>query len=144
MDFPPSFINQIASSNIRKGSIIKCLLNCVKPPKEKYFVVLGIFNEKVGFVFINSEINQSVNHSQELKSLHLLIKTEQYPFLSHNSYVDCCNITVYDRAEIELKISKNLNCIKGEASNFLMNQISEKLLSSTSVSKRMLKNFGLV
>lgn len=57
--------------------------------RNKYFVVLGFDgNGNVyGGVIINSEINR--NLPAHIKMYHMPITKAKYPFLDHNSFVDC-------------------------------------------------------
>jgi hypothetical protein len=76
------------------GSIIFEFVYTTTPPKPKYYIIIGISEDKValGTVFINSEINKHIFPTQKLKELHVLMPKEDNPFLDHDSYIDCSDI----------------------------------------------------
>lgn len=60
--------------------------------RNKYFIVIGKDDEgnTIGFVLINSHINQGI--PQIIKNLHYPLKKEKYAFLNNKDrFVDCSN-----------------------------------------------------
>lgn len=57
----------------------------------KFFVVAGISYNRIlaCSVIINSEINQFIRKRQRLLERQILIKADDYNFLSHDSYINC-------------------------------------------------------
>lgn len=60
--------------------------------RDKFFVVMGINSEDtiMGFLFINSDINQ--NFGEGFKSLQKKLLKIDYPFLIRDSHLDCSKL----------------------------------------------------
>lgn len=58
---------------------------------EKFLIVAGVSEDRVLVcsVLINSEINQYIQKRPRLLSCQVLLKGEDYDFLSHDSYANC-------------------------------------------------------
>lgn len=92
--------HSVAKDTIKIGYVYRIKMdesNGIKPKsgdsfRNKYFVVLGFDKEGnvYGGVITNSEINQKV--PQSVKDWQMPIKREKYPFLDHNSFVDCSKL----------------------------------------------------
>ena len=64
---------------------------------EKYFIVVGISNDKVYAcsVYINSNIPKFILSSQKLLNLQVNIKGAKYDFLQHDSFAACNSVQKY-------------------------------------------------
>ena len=93
-------IKDIAKSTVKTGDVFRIKMdetNGITPKKgdyfrNKFFIVLGFdFDGNVyGGVIINSGINQRV--PQSIRDLQMPIKCAEYPFLEHDSFVDCSSL----------------------------------------------------
>lgn len=93
-------IKDISKISINIGDVFRIKMNNtngINPKKgdnfrNKFFIVLGSDDEGMiyGGVIINSNINPNIPPS--VKYLHMPIKCSKYPFLEHNSFVDCSQL----------------------------------------------------
>ena len=58
---------------------------------EKFLVIAGVTEDRilVCSVMINSEINQYIQRRPRMLSCQVLLKCEDYEFLTHDSYANC-------------------------------------------------------
>ena len=100
MDIPQTLIDEAVSDEVRLGDVYKIELSRADGiiPKngydirDKFFVVLG-FDEQgnvYGGIVFNSKINQNLPTS--IKDYHMPISAKDYPFLSHDSFLNCTKI----------------------------------------------------
>ena len=106
--FPDVFKADYARRNLEVGSVLKLYVKDTKPPKEKRFIIVGknIDGLCLATVYINSEINEKINYSPELKELHLSFLAAGRTYLDHDSFVDCSEFVIREQKEIELAIKK--------------------------------------
>ncbi len=59
----------------------------------KFYIIAGVSGDKfcVCSVVINSKINQFILKRPKLLALQVEILKDDYPFLDHNSYINCAN-----------------------------------------------------
>lgn len=147
----PANLNNIMSSQIKRGSVFRMHLGkdegvTDKRPgdngRNKYFVVLGIKDDGsvIGFVLINSHVN--ANLSDELKDLHYPINASSYPFLKHNSFIDCSRIKEIEKSKFSSLFS--IDSKKGEIKEEDLEMIIGAVKSSPSVTPKQLKKFGMI
>lgn len=109
----------------------------------KYFVVLGVFNDKIaGFSFINSNINQHIIKEQEQLELQYPMRPCDYPFLRHLSFLCASDIERYDVSELirhyesgEVKVISNM---KPEHLNEVIEMCKASRIISNADKKRFL------
>ena len=95
-------LSRLASHTVKVGDVYEITMteaNGIKPKagdssRDKYFIVLGFDSNGTVFggVIINSQIN--TNLPPHLKMYHMPIKQSKYPFLKHDSFVDCVRLKV--------------------------------------------------
>ncbi len=93
-------ISRLAAKTVRVGDVYEITMtkeNGIKPKpgdvsRNKYFVVLGFDSNGVAYggVIINSQINK--NLPAHIKMYHMPIQQSKYPFLKHDSFVDCVQL----------------------------------------------------
>lgn len=107
--------------------------------RNKFFIVLG-FDDKgnlIGGLVINSKINY--NLPPEVTDYQLPITAKQCPFLQHNSFVNCSKIIVAPRSLF------NKDTYRGEISDDeLMELIIDTIKESPTISKKQLRDFGII
>lgn len=107
--------------------------------RNKFFIVLGFDNEGnvIGGLVINSKINYKLPPS--VTDYQLPVSVEQFPFLEHNSFINCSKIIVAKRSKF------NKTTYRGEISDTeMMELIISTVKESPTVSKMQLKEFGIV
>lgn len=107
--------------------------------RNKFFIVLGFDNDGnvIGGLVINSKINYKLPPS--VTDYQLPVSVQQFPFLEHNSFINCSKIIVAKRSKF------NKTTYRGEISDtemmeFIINTVKE----SPTVNKMQLKEFGIV
>ena len=107
--------------------------------RNKFFIVLGCDNERnvIGGLVINSKINYKLPPS--VTDYQLPVSVEQFPFLEHNSFINCSKIIVAKRSKF------NKTTYRGEISDTeMMELIINTIKESPTVNKMQLKEFGIV
>lgn len=107
--------------------------------RNKFFIVLGFDNEEnvIGGLVINSKINYKLPPS--VTDYQLPVSVEQFPFLEHNSFINCSKIIVAKRSKF------NKTTYRGEISDTeMMELIINTVKESPTVNKMQLKEFGIV
>lgn len=91
------------------GSVLFEFVTATIPPKNKYYIVVGISENEValGTVYINSEINPNIFNTPQLRGYHIPISAEEYPFLKYDSFIDCSHIE-------ERSVSDVLQCLNND------------------------------
>jgi len=107
--------------------------------RNKFFIVLGFDNEGnvIGGLVINSKINYNLPPS--VTDYQLPVSVEQFPFLEHNSFINCSKIIVAKRCKF------NKTTYRGEISDTeMMELIINTVKESPTVNKMQLKEFGII
>lgn len=107
--------------------------------RNKFFIVLGFDNEGnvIGGLVINSKINYKLPPS--VTDYQLPVSVQQFPFLEHNSFINCSKIIVAKRSKF------NKTTYRGEISDTeMMELIINTIKESPTVNKMQLKEFGIV
>jgi hypothetical protein len=69
------------------------------PPKDKFIAVVCKDSRYMGFL-INSEIHPFIQKRPNLLSCQILIKSSDYWFLSHDSYLNCVELYPFDDTDL--------------------------------------------
>ena len=107
--------------------------------RNKFFIVLCFDNEGnvIGGLVINSKINPNLPTS--VTDYQLPVTVEQFPFLEHDSFINCSKIIVAKRYKF------NKTTYRGEISDVgMMELIINTVKESPTVSKKQLKLFGII
>ena len=101
----------LKDDRLQIGSIIFEYVTNTKPPKQKYYIVIGFSDDKValGTVFINSEFNPNIFHNQKQRALHIPLLQSDNPCLKWDSHIDCSNIHPRDAKQVQQCIDKGGN-----------------------------------
>ncbi len=111
--------------------------------RKKYFVVVGKDKEgnAIGFVLINSEINEHLPESR--RKLHYLLKAVDYDFLDEQDrYVDCSDFKRISKERFSELFSADK--MKGKINENDLMEIRKAICSYENVSMKLLKRFGLI
>lgn len=143
---PQDILKKLADASIEKCNVYRIEMdesNGITPKhaedtsRHKYFIVLGFDNagNVYGGVIMNSEINKYMPST--LKPLQIPIQSFRYPFLKHDSYVNCADIK-------EVNISKfSAWQYLGKVDRADFNIICEAVRNSPVMTKANLQRFGL-
>lgn len=106
--------------------------------RNKFFIVLGFDNEGnvIGGLVINSKINYKLPPS--VTDYQLPVSVEQFPFLEHNSFINCSKIIVAKRSKFN-KTTYRSEISDTEMMELIINTVKE----SPTVNKMQLKEFGI-
>lgn len=150
MDFSEEQLNTLTLGVFNPGEIYRLKLTekeGVKPKNQgdngrnKYFVVLGTTDdgELIGFVLINSEINQYL--PEEVKALHYKIAVKDYPFLEKDSYLCCSELKHIESIHFfERFQNKAIAVLRDDHLEIVKNLLAQ----SPRVSAAAMRTFGLL
>ena len=139
-------LKKLADASIEKGNVYRIEMdesNGITPKhsgdtsRHKYFIVLGFDNagNVYGGVIMNSEINKFMPPA--IVQLQIPVQRVRYPFLMHESYVNCAEIK-------EVNISKFSEWkYLGKIERIDFDIICEAVRKSPVVTKANLQRFGL-
>lgn len=146
MDIPQTLTDEAVSDEVRLGDVYKIELSKADgiipkngyDTRKKFFVVLG-FDEQgnvYGGILFNSKINQ--NLPTLIKDYHMPISAKVYPFLSHDSFLNCTKI--FSLTSTHLMKGEKLGTIN--TTDFEL--ICSTVCSYPNAVPRELKRFGLI
>jgi len=146
MDIPQTLIDEAVSDEVRLGDVYKIELSKADgiipkngyDTRDKFFVVLG-FDEQgnvYGGILFNSKINQ--NLPTLIKEYHMPILAKDYPFLTHDSFLNCTKI--FPATSTHLMKGEKLGTINTTDFELICNTVC----SYPDANPRKLKSFGLI
>lgn len=146
MDIPQKLIDDVVSDEVQLGDVYKIEMsreNGITPKngydtRNKYFVVLGFDDQDnvFGGIIFNSNINKYI--PTNIKDYHMPISAKDYPFLSHNSFLNCTKI--FSVTLMHLFKGKKIGTIS--TTDFEL--IHSTVCSYPDAEPRELKRFGLI
>jgi hypothetical protein len=107
--------DQLYSALIKRGAIfISGAFEGIGHPK--FFVVMGESEaQKVGYFFINSNVNRYVAASAERMAMQMYIKGASYPdFLKHGSFIGAHELTTMPKSELMAHLKSGAASYRGE------------------------------
>jgi len=143
--FPENYRKDFAQRNLKIGSVIRVYVKDTDPPKEKRFILVGQSYDNLLFatIFINSDINPNVFHTQELKDLNFQLLAMERPYIDHDSYADCSNIQKRNTNWLFDIIGEDPTRVIGEVSESDMTEIRARIKSARTITPAIKKTFGL-
>jgi len=144
--FPPDVRALFSVTAIKPGTVLRTYVDDTTPPKIKLFVVLAV-NEtlaSVASLYINSEVNPNLFHTEELKSLHLPVSSSAYRFLSHDSFIDCSDLREKNLLTLQGVIRNDLDVLLGELSAEDFASALHAVVHAKTISAKLKRKFGLV
>ena len=145
-DFIPEELkNDFADQNLTVGTVIRKFAEDTTPPKKKRFIIIGIDRDrvKIGTVYINSDINFNIFRSEDLKRLHIKIRSAKNEFIEHDSYVNCSEIFEKDYKEVFEYITKYPKEVLGKADEIDMINILTTIKTAKTIEPKKKKRYGL-
>ena len=92
----------------------------------KFFAILGEDSNNVyGCFFINSDINRYLYLKPKMLELQVGLGPDEYPFLKHNSYINCAQIIKIPKVSLKADIESGVAKHKGKLSQADINTILE-------------------
>ena len=97
----------------------------------KFFVVIGQNdNEIYGAFFINSNVRNYLYSKPKLLELQVGLGSDNYPFLTHNSYLDCSQIIKIAKTDLEDDINSKIASFRGTLFEDDLEQVMELIRAS--------------
>lgn len=143
--FPENIKKEYAEHNIQPGTVFRFFVRDTYPPKPKFFIVLAADENHimVATVFINSEINNNIFPTPELKALHYKISSNTYSFLDHDSYIDCSQLRERPIENLKKDILTDPENVKGNLTVEDFTIIRDIIIRSDSISSKIKRKFNL-
>lgn len=134
----------LISSQIQPGAVF--LIYDQKAQKDKFIVILGVDSSNliVGSLYINSEINPNVIRTEEQKSLQFKIKSSDYPFLKHNSYIDTAAIQKREQGGLVEVLFKKNGRLRGQIDRNDFDNLRSIMSLSRIISTADKRDFGII
>jgi hypothetical protein len=117
-----------------------------KPPKSKISIIVGMTNDKSEFatVFINTTVNMHLLNIPELQALQLEISPgASYPFLKHNSFIDCSQIYTRFPDSCIREINAGSGRILSQLPSAHIQKVIELIKSNESLSRHKTQLYNL-
>lgn len=109
--FPDRKKREYVDRSLVSGAIVRLHCRFTNPPKHKFLLLLSVTPEPVFFV-INSQPNPFVLHN--FPDMQIQINQRDYPFLSHDSTIDCSTPrSDFTAEELRAEAIADLGKIKG-------------------------------
>lgn len=97
----------------------------------KFFVVIGEnADEIVGSFFINSNIRNFLMTKPKLLALQVGLGYEEYPFLTHNSFLDCSQIIRISKRDLSSDLASGIASYRGKLRTEDMNTVLDLVRNS--------------
>jgi len=126
------------------GTVIRAFVDFTNPPKEKRFIVVGFYDDKVNLavVLVNTDVNTLVNFNQLLQSHHIKLESKGREYLTHDSYVDCTELHKMEIQPIEDSINAKPEICIGSLNKEDLDLIMKKLIDSDFIKGKYKKKCG--
>jgi hypothetical protein len=143
--FPEEWRENLADENLKTGAVLRFAVPDTTPPKIKILIVIGIDGEKVALatVFVNSQVNPNVLNTSELQRLQYLLTTTNFPFLMHDSFVDCSSLKARDYNSVKQLIKNDPASHLGNLLPEDLTKLIELVKSARTIPVRLKKQFRL-
>lgn len=106
---------------------------------EKFLIVAGVSEDRilVCSVMINSEINQYIQKRPRMLSCQVELKSDDYGFLSHDSYANCAQPI---KAKFDLFVVDNMKYC-GILNETDLNQVQQRIIASGNLTVDEMNSF---
>lgn len=103
---------------VNRGDIYHRFFNTTKPPKSKFFVIIGEDeNNYVGYFFINSNISHFIDSNPDKQDMQFSIKPDNYDFLTHLSFIAGHELLRLKKTDLIYELSQGITQFKGRISD---------------------------
>ena len=142
--FPQEIKDDFAKRNIEIGKTLLIEIPDFNIPYKKYLIIVGINKLRLAGVIINTGVNLNFARNEALRKLHLLIKSNEHPFLKYDSYVDCSKLHKRLISEICDAIKKKPSIVIGNVSEDFLREVTSTILDAKTISMKDKKDFGFL
>ncbi len=144
--FPEDLKQKFAERNIDIGQSILIKVDNFNISYDKYIVLIGFDKEHLdcGTVIINSEINENLFPTNDLKSLHVEIDVQNHSFLEYNSFINCSEIKAYPKQQLINLLKTNPERLVGNISVDVLKKVHITLMNAKTITNFEKKKFGLI
>lgn len=144
--FPQQYRSAYCDGAIRPGAVFRVFVNTTRPPKHKILVVVGLSGDRalVGCLFINSNLNLNINHSNELRNLHMYLESNGREYLEHDSFLDCSQLYEMVFSELHQALESNTEVLRGELSEEDLARAKQIAGAAQTITPKLKKRYGLV
>lgn len=116
---------------LQRGGIYHRFFCDTTPPKNKFFVVMGVEKDIViGYFFINSNMNSYANMDVERVKLQIPIYPSDYSFLSYQSFISAIELHYFNKSALEAEIQEGKAQYKGRLTERDLNLLVGAVLKS--------------
>lgn len=128
--FPLEEKEEFVESAISPGKVLYLLCALPCETKDKFVVVVNPC-EPFSCFLINSNICSFIKKNPALSRCQILLKHEEHPFLTHDSYLDCATLLkTLHYEEAKEQILKDFSRIRGDLNLTTRKEISRVVHSS--------------
>lgn len=108
---------------------------------EEFLIIAGVADNRilVCTVMINSEINQYIKRRPRMLSCQVLLKGDDYDFLSHDSFANCAQPI---KARLEAFMDSNMRYC-GLLNEADLMQVQQRIIASGTLTVDEMKSFSL-
>lgn len=124
------------------GSVIRTHVDNTNPPKIKIFVIVGYYEEDAITIFFNTEINNIINYSEELRSLHIPFSSSGRSFLTRDCFCDCSHLSLRNKDELHIAVNNQPEINIGNLSVEDLDIVMTTLKNSTKIKGAYKKRYG--
>ena len=144
--FPDAIRSDFSKRNIKPGSVFKTWSCETNPPKCKIFIIIGVRDDHalVASLYVNTSINPNVNFNEYMKSLHILLKQIEYPFLQYDSYLDCAHLIEKDKNTLQDELTKDIKTLVGEIQEPQLSHIINLVRSARTIETKKKRLYGFI
>lgn len=127
---------------IKRGDIYHRYFTTTKPPKYKFFVIVGEDEDSyVGYFFINSAINSAILRNQRMLDMQMPISPTTYPFLDHSSFIAGHQLSKIRKNDLIVELYEGTASYKGKMTKDDMSLLLKAALQSPLFSAKDKKYF---
>nr|MBZ1362377.1 hypothetical protein [Dyadobacter fermentans] len=114
------------------------------PPKVKRFIIVGESADSLTLasVYINTELNMTVNYNLDLRCQHLEFPADGRDYLDHTSFVDCSKLKIIERAELCAIIQNRPTIVIGKLDQQDFEMVRRQITCSTTIKGKIKKRYG--
>lgn len=144
--FPTEYRESLCDRYVKPGAVFRLQFPYTNPPKIKRFVMIGI-NEKlarVGFLFINSQINPNIITTSHLQNLQFLMEAHDRPYIDHDSYLDCSRLYEDNFQRLKDNYVLDTKTYLGQLTEADLVRVKQLVISARTIEKRKKKRYGLL
>ena len=144
--FPDRFREDYAERNLEIGCVIRKFVQFTIPPKEKRFIVVAFTEDKIALaaVLINTSVNENVNYTADLKSLHIPLDHNGRSYLDHASFIDCSELYEESVSILKSALKVDPGCLLGNLSEADLVKTQRLIAQSPSIKPYKKKRFGFI